>query len=161
PHMGWNTVDAPEGSELFAGLDRDARFYFVHSYAVHDWSFEAQNPAMRPPAVTWATHGERFVAAVEHGALWATQFHPEKSGDAGAQLSTNCIGTLYRHGQARTPPRRRRPRRPGRPPRARRVRHRDLLRLPARRRPRLAAGRRRMAAPGRPGRRVRHREQPG
>lgn len=94
PHMGWNTVDAPEGSELFAGLDRDARFYFVHSYAVHDWSFEAQNPAMRPPAVTWATHGERFVAAVENGALWATQFHPEKSGDAGAQLLTNWIGTL-------------------------------------------------------------------
>jgi glutamine amidotransferase len=94
PHMGWNTVDAPAGSELFAGLDADARFYFVHSYAVHDWTLEAHNPAMTAPKVTWATHGKPFVAAVENGALWATQFHPEKSGDAGAQLLTNWIGTL-------------------------------------------------------------------
>ena len=91
--MGWNTVQAPDDTELFAGLDADARFYFVHSYAVHDWSLEVatQHPA---PKVTWATHGEPFVAAVENGALWATQFHPEKSGDAGAQLLTNWIGTL-------------------------------------------------------------------
>ncbi|MER7043454.1 MULTISPECIES: imidazole glycerol phosphate synthase subunit HisH [Streptomyces] len=94
PHMGWNTVEAPAGSELFAGLDPDARFYFVHSYAVHDWDLEVTNPAIRAPQVTWATHGERFVAAVENSALWATQFHPEKSGDAGAQLLTNWIGTL-------------------------------------------------------------------
>jgi imidazole glycerol-phosphate synthase subunit HisH len=94
PHMGWNTVDAPADSELFAGLDPDERYYFVHSYAVHDWELEITNSAMRAPRVTWATHGERFVAAVENGALWATQFHPEKSGDAGAQLLTNWIGTL-------------------------------------------------------------------
>ncbi|WP_103540373.1 imidazole glycerol phosphate synthase subunit HisH [Streptomyces sp. SM1] len=94
PHMGWNTVDPPAGSELFAGLDADARFYFVHSYAVHDWTLEPTNPAIRAPLVTWSTHGEPFVAAVENGALWATQFHPEKSGDAGAQLLTNWIGTL-------------------------------------------------------------------
>ncbi|WP_244792021.1 imidazole glycerol phosphate synthase subunit HisH [Streptomyces sp. BJ20] len=94
PHMGWNTVDAPERSRLFAGLDGDARFYFVHSYAVHDWSFEVTNAAMEPPLVTWTTHGKPFVAAVENGSLWATQFHPEKSGDAGAQLLTNWIGTL-------------------------------------------------------------------
>ncbi|CAL9410210.1 imidazole glycerol phosphate synthase subunit HisH [Streptomyces cellulosae] len=94
PHMGWNTVDAPEGSKLFAGLDQDARFYFVHSYAVHDWSFEVTNASMEPPLVTWTTHGKPFVAAVENGSLWATQFHPEKSGDAGAQLLTNWIGTL-------------------------------------------------------------------
>ncbi|MCX4232940.1 imidazole glycerol phosphate synthase subunit HisH [Streptomyces sp. NPDC020707] len=94
PHMGWNTVEAPAGSKLFAGLDADARFYFVHSYAVHDWSLETGNPAMRSPLVTWSTHGKPFVAAVENGALWATQFHPEKSGDAGAQLLTNWIGTL-------------------------------------------------------------------
>ncbi|GAA3746387.1 imidazole glycerol phosphate synthase subunit HisH [Streptomyces tremellae] len=94
PHMGWNTVDAPAGSELFAGLDADARFYFVHSYAVHDWTLQTTNPRIRAPRVTWATHGEPFVAAVENGALWATQFHPEKSGDAGAQLLTNWIGTL-------------------------------------------------------------------
>ncbi|CAM5313009.1 imidazole glycerol phosphate synthase subunit HisH [Streptomyces hirsutus] len=94
PHMGWNTVDAATGSELFAGLDADARFYFVHSYAVHDWSLQVDNPVMRAPKVTWSTHGEPFVAAVENGALWATQFHPEKSGDAGSQLLTNWIGTL-------------------------------------------------------------------
>jgi glutamine amidotransferase len=94
PHMGWNTVEAPEGSQLFAGLDAEARFYFVHSYAVHHWDFEAGNPAFRAPKVAWTTHGEPFVAAVENGALWATQFHPEKSGDAGAQLLTNWIGTL-------------------------------------------------------------------
>ncbi|MGW6273101.1 imidazole glycerol phosphate synthase subunit HisH [Streptomyces sp. NPDC055060] len=94
PHMGWNTVEAPEGSQLFAGLDTDARYYFVHSYAVHHWDFEAGNPAFRAPKVAWTTHGEPFVAAVENGALWATQFHPEKSGDAGAQLLTNWIGTL-------------------------------------------------------------------
>ncbi|MEU3845249.1 imidazole glycerol phosphate synthase subunit HisH [Streptomyces sp. NPDC028635] len=94
PHMGWNTVDAPAGSELFAGLDADARFYFVHSYAVHDWTMETHHTAMEAPKVTWATHGKPFVAAVENGVLWATQFHPEKSGDAGAQLLTNWIGTL-------------------------------------------------------------------
>ncbi|MGW0700552.1 imidazole glycerol phosphate synthase subunit HisH [Streptomyces sp. NPDC002867] len=94
PHMGWNTVEAPADSELFAGVDDDARFYFVHSYAVHEWNFEATNAAMRAPKVTWSTHGESFVAAVENGALWATQFHPEKSGDAGAQLLTNWIETL-------------------------------------------------------------------
>ncbi|CCK30772.1 Imidazole glycerol phosphate synthase subunit hisH [Streptomyces davaonensis JCM 4913] len=94
PHMGWNTVDAPPASELFAGLDADARFYFVHSYAVHDWALETENPLMTAPLVTWATHGKPFVAAVENGALWATQFHPEKSGDAGAQLLNNWIGTL-------------------------------------------------------------------
>ncbi|MFC9272947.1 imidazole glycerol phosphate synthase subunit HisH [Streptomyces zhihengii] len=94
PHMGWNTVEAPADSDLFAGVGADERFYFVHSYAVHDWELEVTNPAIRAPRVTWATHGESFVAAVENGALWATQFHPEKSGDAGAQLLTNWIGTL-------------------------------------------------------------------
>ncbi|WP_418962853.1 imidazole glycerol phosphate synthase subunit HisH [Streptomyces lavendofoliae] len=94
PHMGWNTVEAPQDSELFAGLDADARFYFVHSYAVHEWNLEVANPAMRAPRVTWSTHGERFVAAVENGALWATQFHPEKSGDTGAQLLTNWLSTF-------------------------------------------------------------------
>ncbi|MDG9703966.1 imidazole glycerol phosphate synthase subunit HisH [Streptomyces sp. DH37] len=94
PHMGWNTVEAPGDSLLFADLPADARYYFVHSYAVHDWELETANPVMAAPKVTWATHGERFVAAVENGPLWATQFHPEKSGDAGAQLLTNWISTL-------------------------------------------------------------------
>ncbi|WP_415950897.1 imidazole glycerol phosphate synthase subunit HisH [Streptomyces sp. KLOTTS4A1] len=94
PHMGWNTVEPAEGSRLFEGLDADARYYFVHSYAAHDWTLEVTNPAIAAPLVTWATHGKPFVAAVENSALWATQFHPEKSGDAGAQLLTNWIGTL-------------------------------------------------------------------
>ncbi|MBO8186116.1 imidazole glycerol phosphate synthase subunit HisH [Streptomyces spirodelae] len=94
PHMGWNTVEAPADSRLFAGLPADERYYFVHSYAVHDWELEATSPALKPPLVSWTTHADRFVAAVENGPLWATQFHPEKSGDAGAQLLKNWIGTL-------------------------------------------------------------------
>ncbi|MBF6046847.1 imidazole glycerol phosphate synthase subunit HisH [Streptomyces sp. NRRL B-1677] len=94
PHMGWNTVTPAADSQLFAGLGADTRYYFVHSYAVREWGLEVTNPNIRAPKVTWATHGEPFVAAVENGPLWATQFHPEKSGDAGAQLLTNWIGTL-------------------------------------------------------------------
>ncbi len=92
PHMGWNTVDAPDGSALFAGIE-DERFYFVHSYAARRWELETHGRT-RAPLVTWAEHGgDRFVAAVENGPLTATQFHPEKSGDAGAQLLTNWIGS--------------------------------------------------------------------
>ena len=92
PHMGWNTVQAPEGSLLLAGITGE-RFYFVHSYAARALPLE---PAtyMTPPLVTWATHGEPFVAAVENGPLCATQFHPEKSGDAGAALLANWLETL-------------------------------------------------------------------
>jgi imidazole glycerol-phosphate synthase subunit HisH len=93
PHMGWNTVTMPAGSKLFAGLDASTRFYFVHSYAVRQWELEGSEPLVRP-VVTWAEHGEPFVAAVENGPLWATQFHPEKSGDAGAHLLQNWIATL-------------------------------------------------------------------
>jgi glutamine amidotransferase len=93
PHMGWNTVEPGEGSELFAGLE-DARFYFVHSFGVHDFDMTA-NAVMHPPVVTWAEHGgDRFVAAVENGPLTATQFHPEKSGDAGAALLRNWVSRL-------------------------------------------------------------------
>lgn len=94
PHMGWNTVTAPADSRLFAGLPADERYYFVHSYAVHDWELETANPALKPPRVSWTSHGSRFVSAVENGPLWATQFHPEKSGDAGAQLLRNWIEAL-------------------------------------------------------------------
>jgi glutamine amidotransferase len=94
PHMGWNTVAPAAGSQLFKGLSTDERYYFVHSYAVHTWDLVVTNPHIAAPLVTWSTHGEPFVAAVENGPLWATQFHPEKSGDAGAQLLTNWIETL-------------------------------------------------------------------
>jgi glutamine amidotransferase len=88
PHMGWNVVEAAPGSRLFHGLDADTRFYFVHSYAAQEWSG-------RPEAlVTWATHHVRFIAAVEDGPLAATQFHPEKSGDAGATLLANWVEGL-------------------------------------------------------------------
>lgn len=93
PHMGWNTVEMTDGSAMFAGLNVDERFYFVHSYGVRRW--ELETVITRPPLVSWSTHaGDSFVAAVENGALWATQFHPEKSGDAGAQLLENWMHTL-------------------------------------------------------------------
>jgi imidazole glycerol-phosphate synthase subunit HisH len=93
PHMGWNTVAAPEDSTLFEGVTGE-RFYFVHSYGVRDWTLQT-NDRTRAPLVTWTEHGgDRFVAAVENGPLWATQFHPEKSGDAGAQLMRNWVTSL-------------------------------------------------------------------
>lgn len=94
PHMGWNTVRPPEGSRLFAGITPSDRFYFVHSYAVREWEFTAVNERIAAPAVTWSEHGEPFVAAVENGPLWATQFHPEKSGDAGARVLANWVDSL-------------------------------------------------------------------
>ncbi len=92
PHMGWNTVSAPAGSRLLAGIGSAEMFYFVHSYAA-----KALPP--RPgqhgvPLVGWARHGEDFVAAAEDGALAATQFHPEKSGDVGAVLLGNWLELL-------------------------------------------------------------------
>ena len=93
PHMGWNTVTPPADSVLFDGLT-DERFYFVHSYGVRRFPLTADATPFAPPAVTWATHGERFVAAVENGPLTATQFHPEKSGDAGVALLRNWLDTL-------------------------------------------------------------------
>ena len=88
PHMGWNVVEAAPGSRLFRGLDADTRFYFVHSYAAQSWQ------GAPDALLTWATHHVRFLAAVEDGPLSATQFHPEKSGDAGAALLTNWVEGL-------------------------------------------------------------------
>jgi glutamine amidotransferase len=92
PHMGWNTVDAPQDSVIFEGISDD-RFYFVHSYAVQRWDFAAQE-LFRPPLVTWTEHGAPFIAAVENGPLVATQFHPEKSGDAGLGLLANWLRSI-------------------------------------------------------------------
>ena len=92
PHMGWNTVRAPQGSVLFSGLG-EQRFYFVHSFAVQHWDLDPLDPA-HPPLVTWAEHGAPFIAAVENGPLTATQFHPEKSGDAGLGLLSNWLRAL-------------------------------------------------------------------
>jgi len=94
PHMGWNTVRVGPGSKLFAGLEAGTRFYFVHSYAARRWELQVTAPFPQP-VVSWAEHGgDAFVAAVENGPLWATQFHPEKSGDAGATLLENWLRTV-------------------------------------------------------------------
>jgi glutamine amidotransferase len=94
PHMGWNTVEQPADSALFAGADPAERYYFVHSYAARRWELETDGHT-EAPKVTWATHEDcRFVAAVENGPLWATQFHPEKSGAAGARLLRNWLTTI-------------------------------------------------------------------
>ncbi|MBM7051274.1 MULTISPECIES: imidazole glycerol phosphate synthase subunit HisH [unclassified Rothia (in: high G+C Gram-positive bacteria)] len=98
PHMGWNTVEVPEGSTLFRGIESE-RFYFVHSYGVQRWEFDQNNESMVPPQVTWSHHGAPFIAAVENGPLSATQFHPEKSGDAGIALLRNWVGSLPRTGR--------------------------------------------------------------
>jgi imidazole glycerol-phosphate synthase subunit HisH len=92
PHMGWNTVDVPAGSPLFAGLPPRSRFYFVHSYAASDLA------ALRRPGarVTTASHDLPFAAAVELGALSAAQFHPEKSGETGFALLRNWVAGLRR-----------------------------------------------------------------
>jgi glutamine amidotransferase len=93
PHIGWNTVEVGAGSRLFAGIE-DERFYFVHSYAARRWVLPDPERG-QVPSVTWAEHeGDRFVAAVENGALAATQFHPEKSGDAGLQLLRTWVQGL-------------------------------------------------------------------
>jgi glutamine amidotransferase len=93
PHMGWNTVDPPPGSRLFAGIGGGTRFYFVHSYAATELPLP-ESQWMTPPLITRATHGEPFIAAVENGPLSATQFHPEKSGDAGATLLANWLESV-------------------------------------------------------------------
>jgi len=92
PHMGWNTVEAPENTTLFDGIENE-RFYFVHSFAAQEWELDVQPPFPRPK-LTWAEHGTRFIAAVENGPLTATQFHPEKSGEPGIRLLKNWLATL-------------------------------------------------------------------
>ncbi|APH01659.1 imidazole glycerol phosphate synthase subunit HisH [Janibacter indicus] len=95
PHMGWSTLEAPTGTRLFAGVE-DERFYFVHSYGVPTWDLPRPDGALSAaaPLVTWSEHGSPFVAAVENGPLSATQFHPEKSGDAGLHLLKNWVMSL-------------------------------------------------------------------
>ena len=92
PHMGWNTVAPPAGSALFDGIPDGTRFYFVHSYALR---MRDAAPLLAAGArLTVTEHGEPFAAAVEQGAVSATQFHPEKSGEAGATVLSNWLATL-------------------------------------------------------------------
>jgi glutamine amidotransferase len=92
PHIGWAKVETEPESVLFRGVEQDY-FYFVHSYAATEWTLEV-NPPFQKPTVSWAEHGERFLAAVENGPLVATQFHPEKSGPAGLRLLQNWVEAL-------------------------------------------------------------------
>ncbi|GIF21223.1 glutamine amidotransferase [Actinoplanes tereljensis] len=90
PHMGWNTVDIPDESLVLKGLPAEVRFYFVHSYAASDLEGLRQAGGK----VTTASHDRPFAAAVELGSLTATQFHPEKSADAGYALLRNWVAGL-------------------------------------------------------------------
>ncbi|MBA3233331.1 MAG: imidazole glycerol phosphate synthase subunit HisH [Propionibacteriales bacterium] len=93
PHVGWNGVEVAAGSKMFDGVQKEL-FYFVHSYGVRRWELVSDGP-MTPPLVSWTTHEtDKFVAAVENGPLWGTQFHPEKSGDVGAKLLHNWVQQL-------------------------------------------------------------------
>ena len=92
PHIGWTQVEPDATSQLFESVEGE-RFYFVHSYAAKKWELDIRPPFV-PASLTWAEHGERFLAAVENGPLSATQFHPEKSGAAGLKLLSNWIKTL-------------------------------------------------------------------
>ena len=92
PHMGWNNISTASDSQMFSGIESE-RFYFVHSYAARQWELDPYE-MLAAPKVSWSNHGEDFVAAVENGPLWATQFHPEKSGDAGLTLLANWIAAI-------------------------------------------------------------------
>jgi glutamine amidotransferase len=92
PHMGWNTVAPGDGSVLFAGIPDGTRFYFVHSYGLR--MRDAGPLAEAGATISVTEHGEPFAAAVERGLVAATQFHPEKSGDAGAAVLSNWLATL-------------------------------------------------------------------
>lgn len=92
PNIGWNKIQAGEGSQLFSGIETEY-FYFVHSYAAKKLELDVM-PPFQPPVLSFSEHGDKFLAAVENGPLTATQFHPEKSGEAGLQLLENWLGTL-------------------------------------------------------------------
>ena len=84
PHMGWNQLRRTNESRLLDGIGPDAHFYFAHSYAAtlaHDG----------PQVVATCTHGSEFIAVLERENINAVQFHPEKSGAAGAQLLHNFL----------------------------------------------------------------------
>lgn len=83
PHMGWSTVDQRQEHALFDGIEDGARFYFVHSYRV-----VPQDPSL---VAATTDYGVRFTSAIARENLFATQFHPEKSADAGLRLLENFV----------------------------------------------------------------------
>jgi imidazole glycerol phosphate synthase glutamine amidotransferase subunit len=82
PHMGWNQLRQIRPSSLLEGIPANAYFYFAHSYAALDAG---------DSAVAMCEHGVPFVAALERQNLFAVQFHPEKSGHAGARVLANFV----------------------------------------------------------------------
>lgn len=84
PHMGWNTVATHAQSQIFKGVEGES-FYFVHSYGVTASSGKIES---------FTDYQGKFIAAIEDGPITATQFHPEKSGDAGLHLIKNWVATL-------------------------------------------------------------------
>lgn len=82
PHMGWNQLARKKDSRLLAGIEPNSFFYFAHSFAVTDSDFAT---------CASCTHGAEFAAVIEHNNIYAVQFHPEKSGDAGARLLQNFL----------------------------------------------------------------------
>jgi glutamine amidotransferase len=81
PHMGWNTVSATPGNPLFQGIEAGEYFYFVHSYAM---------PAGES-TIAQCDYGKPFSAAIQNGNYYGVQFHPERSGKAGARLIENFL----------------------------------------------------------------------
>ncbi|HEY2646964.1 MAG TPA: imidazole glycerol phosphate synthase subunit HisH, partial [Candidatus Acidoferrales bacterium] len=82
PHMGWNQLRRARPSKLLEGVPQESYFYFAHSYAALD-AGEA--------AVAFCDHSASFVAVLEQGNVFATQFHPEKSGPVGAKILSNFV----------------------------------------------------------------------
>ncbi len=85
PHIGWNQLRHVRKSSLLRGVPADAYFYFAHSFAA---------PAETAPTVAACDHGIAFAAVIEHRNLLAVQFHPEKSGEVGAQVLRNFVEAL-------------------------------------------------------------------
>ncbi len=83
PHMGWSDIEINPASRLFKGIDNGSYFYFVHSFYV-----QPEDPAV---AAATCDYGLRFTCAIEKGNLFATQFHPEKSGDKGIEILKNFL----------------------------------------------------------------------
>jgi glutamine amidotransferase len=83
PHMGWNQVHQLEDHPLWQGISQDSRFYFVHSYYV--------DPEQRDLIAATTEYGVSFASAIAHDNLFAVQFHPEKSADAGLRLLANFV----------------------------------------------------------------------
>jgi glutamine amidotransferase len=90
PQMQWNKLERRQDSLLLAGLGEESWVYFLHSYA----------PEVDVYTVATCEYGGPVVAAVERGALWATQFHPEKSGQAGMCILTNFVRQAVQSAQA-------------------------------------------------------------